>query len=176
MSYDGGPFSQDPPESIHLVNTPLARVLCQVRWPELTRLIKDFEGTAENIGASLADDYPLFAVRRESNIVLGPNGISSSAGVPIYQWSTANGQFVVHFSHTFLTVETARYSNKEDLIGRLEKVLNVVNDHVSIPICSRLGYRYTNRVLGDIDIRPLASILRGGWRGLGLIPSYVAGW
>jgi hypothetical protein len=22
----------------------------------------------------------------------------------------------------------------------------------------------------------LASILRGGWRGLGLIPSYVAGW
>lgn len=158
-----GPFAGTPPASIRLKNAPLARVLCQVRWPELTRLVQQFEPIAQAIGGDLANDYPLFAVKRESNFVIGPNGVSASPGVAVYQWTTADGRFHVHFSHTFLTVETRRYTSKEDLIGRLEKVLEVIVRHAAIPICVRLGYRYTNRVAGDVDIRPLIRAeVRGG--------------
>jgi uncharacterized protein (TIGR04255 family) len=137
--------------------------MCQLRWPELTQLVQQFEPIAQAIGADIANDYPLFTVRHESNFVVGPSGVSSSPGVAVYQWTTPDGRFNVHFSHTFLTVETQRYTSKEDLIGRLEKVLEVVVRHAAIPICVRMGYRYTNRVPGDIDIRPLIRAeVRGG--------------
>lgn len=158
-----GPFAETPPPSIRLENAPLARVLCQVRWPELTQLAQQFEPIAKAIGADISGDYPLFAMRQEANFTVGPSGVSASPGVAIYQWTTPDGRFNVHFSHTFLTLETERYTSKEDLIGRLEKVLEVVLHHAAIPICVRMGYRYTNRVPANIDIKPLIRAeVRGG--------------
>lgn len=163
MSELFGPFDAPPPPSVQLQNAPLARVLCQVRWPELTRLLQEFEQIALAVGADLADDYPLFGRRHEANFVLGPNGISQSPGAVVFQWSTADSRFHVHFGHNFVTVETQKYTNKEELIGRLGRVLDVIARHVAIPKCIRLGYRYTNRVTADIDIRPLIrSEVRGG--------------
>lgn len=157
------PFAETPPESVHLPRAPLARVLCQARWPELTQLVQKLDPIAEAVGSDLAGDYPLFSRRHEANFILGPDGITPSQGAAVYQWSTANSQFNVHFSHTFVTVETNQYTSKEDLIARLGSVLDVIARHANIPICSRVGYRYTNQVGAEIDIRPLIKPeVRGG--------------
>lgn len=158
-----GPFAPTPPENIQLANAPLAKVLCQVRWPELTRFKQQFDAMAESIGSTLADSYPLFDRRQESNFVFRPDGISAEPGVFVYQWSSANGRWHVHFSHTFVTIETSSYTNKEDLIARLSTVLAAIGEQVSIPNRTRLGYRYLNCVDATEDIEKLiVAGVRGG--------------
>jgi uncharacterized protein (TIGR04255 family) len=158
-----GPFTPSPPERIQLSNAPLAKVLCQVRWPELTRFTQQFDSIAESIGTALADDYPLFDKRQESNFIFGPDGISAQPGIFVYQWSSANGRWHVHFSHTFVTVEASRYTSKEDLTSRLGTVLAAISKQVSIPNRTRLGYRYLNCVDATEDIEQLiVPGVRGG--------------
>ncbi|MDT5170931.1 MAG: hypothetical protein QOD02_4272, partial [Mycobacterium sp.] len=50
---DEGPFALDAPESIHLSNAPLDRVLCQVRWPELTGFAQRFDAIGESLSSAL---------------------------------------------------------------------------------------------------------------------------
>ena len=162
-----GPFALNAPETIRLSSAPLERVLCQVRWPELTGFTQRFDSIGEAIGISLAGDYPLFAKRQEANFVIGPNGVAAQPGIFVYQWSSADSRWGVHFAPTFLTIETSRYTSKEDLLDRLRKVLTSVRQHTSIPHYTRLGYRYTNRVTAVTDINEL---IRPEVRGGGAVP------
>ncbi|MBJ7337148.1 TIGR04255 family protein [Mycolicibacterium sp.] len=164
---DHGPFALDAPQSIHLQNAPLDRVLCQVRWPELTGFAQRFDAIGESLGSALAKDYPLFAKSQETNFVIGPNGIAPQPGTFVYQWSSADGQWSVHFAATFVTIETARYTSKEDLLGRLRFILSSLQEQVAIPLYTRIGYRYTNRVSTVSDIN---SLIKPQVRGGGAVP------
>jgi uncharacterized protein (TIGR04255 family) len=164
---DEGPFALDAPESIHLSNAPLDRVLCQVRWPELTGFAQRFDAIGESLSSALASDYPLFAKRQESNFVIGPNGIEPQPGNFVYQWSSTDGRWSVHFAPTFVTIETTRYTRKEDLLGRLENILGSLQTHAPIPVYNRVGYRYTNRVSTVPDIN---SLIKPQVRGGGAVP------
>jgi len=66
-----------------------------------------------------------------------------------------------------LTIETRRYTSKEDLLARLHRVLEVVGNIGRIPQYIRVGYRYTNRVTGVADINEL---IRPEVRGGGAVP------
>lgn len=164
---DEGPFSLIEQESIPLSNAPLDRVLCQVRWPELTGFMQRFDSIAENLSSALANDYPLFAKMHEANFVFGPNGVAPQPGTFVYQWSSADASWSVHFAPTFITVETSEYTNKEDLLGRLRKILVAAQECASIPVYSRIGYRYTNRVSTGADIN---NLIKPEVRGGGAVP------
>ena len=164
-----GPFALEPPKKIQLNNAPLAKVLCQVRWPELTqfKVKEQFDIVAESIGTSLASQYPLFNKRQEQNFVLGPTGISAAPGMTVYEWASADTRWHVHFGDTFIAIETRRYTNKEDLVQRLDEVLSAIVQHVSIPIYSRIGYRYINFVDATEAIE---SLIRAEVRGGEAVP------
>lgn len=161
------PFLMSSPDSVHLANAPLVRVLCQVRWPALTRFIQSFDTFGDAIGSELAEEYPLFAKRQEAQFVIGPDGVVAEPGIFVYQWSSSDSVWVIHFAPTFLTMETSRYSSKEDLLSRFRRVVDVVGKVVSIPTYTRIGYRYTNRVTGVTDINEL---IRPEVRGGGAVP------
>jgi uncharacterized protein (TIGR04255 family) len=164
---DGDPFLLGTQEPIRLLRAPLDRVLCQVRWPELTGFAQRFDSIGDSIGLQLAEDYPLFTKRQEANFILGPSGVAAQPGIFVYQWSTANTVWSVHFAPNFLSIETSRYTTKEDLLDRLQQVLAVVRDAARIPHYIRVGYRYTNRVTGVADINEL---IRPEVRGGGAVP------
>lgn len=158
-----GPFALNPPAKVQLDRAPLAKVLCQIRWPELTRFKKQFDAIAESIGNGIAGDYPLFAKRQQSNIIVGPDGVSAAPGMTVYEWSSPDGRWHVHFGDTFATIETGKYTNKEDLIERLRNMLAAVAEHASIPSYNRIGYRYMNCVDATEDIESLIRTeVRGG--------------
>jgi uncharacterized protein (TIGR04255 family) len=158
-----GPFAHEPPEKVQLDSAPLAKVLCQVRWPDLTEFKQRFDTIAESIGASIATEYPFFDKRQEQNFVVGPGGISATPGKTVYEWASGDNRWHVHFSDTFITIETKRYTNKEDLLDRLGAVLTAVAENVSIPIYNRVGYRYINCVDAAENIESLIRVeVRGG--------------
>jgi uncharacterized protein (TIGR04255 family) len=165
-----GPFAQEPPERVQLDNAPLAKVLCQVRWPELTQFKQQFDTIAESIGTSIAAEYPLFNKRQEQNFIIGPTGVSAAPGMTVYEWASADSRWHVHFGDTFITIETKRYTKKEDLVERLGKVLTAVADNVSIPISNRIGYRYINCVDASENIE---SLIRAEVRGGEAVPVRV---
>lgn len=167
LGLSSGPFAQEPPTKVQLDNAPLAKVVCQVRWPDLTQFKQQFDTIAESIGASIAGEYPFFNKRQEQNFVLGPAGVSAAPGMTVYQWASADTRWHVHLGDTFAAIETSRYTNKEDLVERLDKVLSAIVENVSIPIYSRIGYRYINRVDAAEDIE---SLIRAEVRGGAAVP------
>src|ERR1700677_1240655 len=162
-----GPFAHEPPEKVQLDNAPLAKVLCQVRWPDLTQFKQQFDTIAESIGTNIATEYPFFNKRQEQNFIVGPTGISAAPGVVVYEWASADSRWHVHFGDTFITVETKRYTNKEDLVERLGRVITAVANNVDIPISNRIGYRYINCVNATENIE---SLIRAEVRGGEAVP------
>jgi uncharacterized protein (TIGR04255 family) len=158
-----GPFDHTPPEKVQLNNAPLAKVVCQVRWPELTAFKQRFDAIAESIGTSIAGAYPLFDKRQEQTFVVGTAGISAAQGKTVYEWASADSRWHIHFGDTFLAIDTKRYTNKEDLVERLGVVLTAVAEHVSIPSYNRIGYRYVNCVEATENVELLIrEEVRGG--------------
>ena len=52
----------------------------------------------------------------------------------------------------FLALESTDYTNHNDFVDRLLAGLDAVTECAAIPRFSRIGYRYTNRIVGQADL------------------------
>jgi uncharacterized protein (TIGR04255 family) len=141
------PFEPGPIDEIPLARAPLVRVLSQVRWPTLTQMQAElFAAVAAEFGRAISVDYPIYGEQQEVQIVLTPNGPTQQAAGIIYQFQSSDENWRVSLSTTFITLEVSRYTSIEDFRDRLASILRSLQNVVSIPQASRIGFRYVNRV------------------------------
>lgn len=133
-----------------LSDAPLARVLVQVRWPELT----DFrlEDVANGMARQLGSEYPLKRRDIELQVVFTPAGPQQQSNGFVHRFASAAEDWTVSIGSSFLAIEANDYQGHEELIGRLSKALTALAESSSIPIIDRVGYRYTNRIVGSDDL------------------------
>jgi uncharacterized protein (TIGR04255 family) len=157
----GGPFGSEPIEEIGLTHAPLARVLTQVRFPRLARLVTSDEAV-NGIAAALADLYPQFDEAREFIITLTADGINQTpASGRVWHLKSADEDWQVSFGAEFLSLHTSAYISREDFVARFSNVVDLFAAHVPVPRCDRVGVRYINRVeLHDIKLDELRSLVR----------------
>lgn len=157
----GGPFGSEPLEEIQLARAPLARVLTQLRFPRLTRLVTSDEAV-NAVAAALADLYPQFDEAREFTITLTADGLSQTpAPGRVWHLKSADEEWQVSFGAEFLTLHTSAYISREDFVARFSNVVEIFAAHVSVPRCDRVGVRYINRVeLHDIQLEELRPLVR----------------
>lgn len=158
--YDG-PWGGATFEDIHLDRAPLIRVLCQVRFPRLARLAADPEAKAVNaIALDLDNDFPQFEVGREIAFQITQEGVTQTDGPNnLWRFVSADGEWTATLAAEFVSLETSNYTDRDDFITRLLRVIEVLSRHVTVPRCERIGFRYTNRVTNDLvpldDLRTL---------------------
>ncbi|UKF28046.1 TIGR04255 family protein [Clavibacter nebraskensis] len=152
-------------EGLRLTRAPLARVLTQVRWPQLGGF--DVDAVAKTMSTRLAKQYPLISKSHEAALTISPEGIQQQVGNTVHQLSSVDEHWTVSLGETFLSLQTTSYVSHADFIARLTEVTNaLIETSEAIPFWTRIGYRYTNRLVDQSDLERLseyfdASVLGG---------------
>ncbi|HVQ96433.1 MAG TPA: TIGR04255 family protein [Mycobacteriales bacterium] len=161
-----GPFGSERMDEVVLAAAPLARVICQIRFPRLTRLAASDEA-ANTVAAALADDYPVFNQAREVTIMITPDGVTQTpGGGQVWQLGSADGTWQVSFGAEFLAVHTAAYTTRDAFTEKLAQVVEVFGLVVAVPHCERIGIRYINRIDSErVSLAELPALVRPEMRG-----------
>jgi len=135
-------------EGAQVPYAPLIRVLAQVRWPNFANHETRFAELVRVLSESLGNDYPRYEEAHEVQLLIGPNGVmpQQAAGPPAHKYSSAQQDWTVTVASTFVVLETTAYTRRSEFIERFSKVLEAVANSGQIPLVSRIGYRYTNRI------------------------------
>lgn len=128
-------------------------MLCQVRWPELANFSLD--DTSKALARRLGDTYPLLSKQSEMAVMFTPAGVSQEAAGYISRFATPDGNWIISVGKTFLALETSTYMGHIDFVERLRTILEALSESAAIPYWNRLGYRYTNRIVGEADLNRL---------------------
>jgi len=131
------------------VDNPLKLVVCQVRFPVLTRYGEP--GFLAPMQDALSARYPRFGEEQQVSITLGPGGVAPAPlPVPLSKFRDLEDGWSVAVARDFISVETTAYERWEDLRERVEEVLEAAQG-LGIPARERLGLRYINEI-GHPDV------------------------
>ncbi|MET3769365.1 uncharacterized protein (TIGR04255 family) [Marisediminicola sp. UYEF4] len=133
-----------------LMNSPLARVLVQIRWPMLTSF--NLDGVASAMSRALGAPYPLMSRQAEMQVTFTSTGLQEQQTGHIIRFTSVDEAWNISLGNNFLALDTNQYEGHTDFIERLRVVLDALTEVASIPLTERIGYRYTNRVTGKADI------------------------
>jgi uncharacterized protein (TIGR04255 family) len=167
---EGSPFSDEVVAETPLLRAPLARVLAQVRWPRTTLVSDNLDAVAREFGAAVAGAYPLSGSRQEMTLLVSPEGVTQQPGATVHQFTSADDDWVVSLSATFIVLESRKYTSRTDFCERLKLNLDALKSIVAIPISDRVGFRYINRLHSPEDMDDLAQLVRPEVMGGATVP------
>ena len=165
------PFNNAEVTNVRLSNAPLVRVFVQARWQEISTLKSDFDAAADKFAVSVSDAYPFRSDSHEVNFLITPDGPQQQTGGKIVQLRSANEEWRVYFTATFLTLETTNYVDIEDACARFGSLLDALGELVKIPRTSRLGFRYVDRIAEPTDFANLEQLVRVQVNGGAQVPT-----
>ena len=142
------PLTGPPPAEVPLPDAPLVRVIAQVRFPIVTSV--EERSFVAPFQEAIRDSYPVMRQEAASNLLLRGGG---SAAVEVHSsvvWRLHDvGQpWRVTLAADFLTLETSRYTSREDFFARFAVLLDALEAHVRPAALDRLGVRYIDRLTG----------------------------
>lgn len=154
------PFGNELVAEVPLTDAPLVRVLSQVRFPRLAALAAG-EDTANAFAAAMGADYPILNEQREVSVTITPEGVTQAPGTArVWQLRSADEQWQVSFGDSFLTVDTAAYTSREDFAASVLNAWRCFVDVVRPPFVERVGVRYINRVADAATLNDLPTLVR----------------
>lgn len=154
------PFGDEPVTDIPLANSPLVRVVAQVRFPRLSALVGTDE-LARAFAGSCRDEYPIFDAQQEMAITVGPGGVSQAPGSGnVWHLRSPDEQWQLSFGDAFFAIDTAMYTNRENFRSRLEEAWGAFQAVVSPPFTERIGVRYINRMVDQEALDTLPRLIR----------------
>lgn len=158
---DSDPFGTESITEVQLLNAPLARVIVQIRFPQLASLSSDDE-TAKRVISSLAGRYPILQEGHSTSVTVGPDGAYQEVRGPatIWQLRSADEAWQVSFCNTYIAFDTGAYVDRFDFLERFEQVLNIFSEIAEPPHFERLGFRYVNRLTEQAAISEIRNLVR----------------
>lgn len=140
------------PEEIPLAAAPLVRVLCQIRYSSVPELV---DSDVERVFASLfEEEYPVRGAMQ--GMVLPLAGLAMSSTPELFRtFEDAEGKWKATLAPEFVSLETNSYGRRDDFLARLQKVLEVLSDIRRPPKVTRIGLRYTDRIVDPQGMQQL---------------------
>lgn len=120
----------------------------------------DISGIAESFGKAITHQFPLSSQHKEVQFQLSPQGVSQTQGDDIYEWTTADGDWSVLVSQRYFTLQTKKYTDRQDFFRRMGESLQALLSVVDIPVLERIGFRYTNRISDPEDLKQLTKLVQ----------------
>jgi len=164
MTWTPNPLVGAAPARVPLPQAPLVRVIVQLRFPEILGL--DERAGVASFQERIRSEYPFLEQERSQQAAIGPAGLSAMAPpAVIWRFQDLSRQWRVSLGTHFLTLETVRYSMREDLLSRFRRLLDALEMTVKPTVRTGLGVRYVNR-LTDWSIDELRTFVRPELLGL----------
>lgn len=145
----------------------LLEVICQLRFPDILKIQaqEPFE-----FQEAIRADYPRYQKQVENLPPKQENGKLVPQGtVNNYQFLSADGQWKISLTRSFIALSTHHYVRWEDFAKRLDQVLAAFIQTYKPAFFSRVGLRYINAIrkaaLG-LEDTPWRELIQPGYLGL----------
>jgi len=139
------PFGDEPFEEVELKRAPLARVLAQLRFEQLSAL--QSSRAFEHFSSSLGEAYPYVEHSSEAAMILsGGQVVQQPTATPVLRLKSPEKTDVINLSNGSLSFETTSYRGHGDFCEKLKRAANALCEATKIPAYVRLGVRFTNRI------------------------------
>lgn len=137
------------PREVPLPNSPLARVIAQVRFPAILA-IRDPDKVAV-FQEGLRDIYPNLIEEQVHKVDLTIDQTPSVSGDLIWRLSEGGDspRWRVSLARGFVALEATAYESRTDFLQRLERVISNLEEAFHPAEASRFGLRYIDRVQGE---------------------------
>jgi uncharacterized protein (TIGR04255 family) len=165
------PLTSPVPPEIHLSNSPLIRVITQIRFPIIASIEK--QEFIAGFQESIRERYPILRSEQTQNIILGPQGIESIRNEVTWRFNDSDGKWRVSLAPEFLAFETTSYTSRGDFMERLGVVLNALDLSFGPKIVDRIGIRYIDRITGD-QLTNINNLIEQEM--LGILTTFIAGY
>lgn len=145
-----GKLYEKAPQEVALSRAPLVKVLCQVRFP-LQLSIRNDDAVAQ-FQSELRSEYPFLNKEVVHSFrVEGASVQGAPENAILWRFDDQKPEFVwrVTLTTEFVTLETNRYSSREDFVSRLAAVIRAVDKSFSPGVALRVGVRYVNHIHGE---------------------------
>ena len=105
----------------------------------------------------LEADYPVIREGRQASlVVLGDRIVPGEEGAAIWRMTDLASEWTVSISDTFAALETTKYRNRADLLGRLTSLAAALAPANTAARLDRFGLRHINQVpAGTHDLRAI---------------------
>jgi uncharacterized protein (TIGR04255 family) len=145
-----------PPSEIPLSDAPLVSVIAQVRFPTL--LTVPVADRIIGFHEAMRGRYPYLDRQDVPTVVVMSGGSVKPVGEPVVHWRFADDpasyKWRVTLSTEFIALETRAYESRRNFLGRLETIVQTLEDTLAPTHMTRLGIRYVDQIKG----KPLARI------------------
>jgi uncharacterized protein (TIGR04255 family) len=137
------PLRLEPQRRRVYENNPLKLVICQVRFPVVTRFeqpsfITPFE-------EAVREHFPRVRQEQQVLITVAAGAPTVPAVAPSWRFQTTEGSTSALLARDALTVETTSYSRFEDFLPLVRVLLEALRT-VDVKFRERLGLRYVNEI------------------------------
>ena len=144
------PLHGPAPAEIPLPNAPLVGVIAQVRFPTL--LTVPVPERIIGFQEAIRDRYPYLDRQDVPTLVMMSGGSLKPMGEPVVHWRFAdnatNYKWRVTLSTEFIALESRAYESRKDFLGRLETIVQILEDTLAPTHMTRLGMRYVDQIKG----------------------------
>ena len=150
MQVDPTPLTIGAATEVSLPEAPLARVIAQVRFPQILAITKP--AVVADLQEKLRSAYPILVREEARTVELNPTGESRIAeGETIWRMADRKdaATWRVSLGTGFVAIETAAYESRTDFMSRLQDVVGVVEEMFQPANADRIGLRYIDRLTGE---------------------------
>lgn len=144
-------FASEAPQMM-LLKAPLVQAMCQIRFAPVPELVDD--DNERKLAALLDPNYPIRGTVQGAQLSV----FGGPANLPVETFRTfedVDGYWKVTVAQDAVTLETSAYFDRDDLLERTSAVLKAVAQVRKPPKVTRVGVRYTDRILKPQGLRAL---------------------
>lgn len=161
------PLAGPPPAEVPLPRAPLARVIAQVRFPEILSI-----RNPDNVAAfqeELRASYPMLVQEQIANLVISAPNQTAPRVEESKIWRFADKavdfSWRVSLGTGYVALETTAYESRTDFLKRLALMLNAVERNFKPAAAQRLGVRHVNRLRGEA-LQKITALIRPSALGI----------
>ena len=137
-----------PYEREHYARSPLAEVICQLRFPTILSIGANEPAAFQE---QVRHDFPRYAARQEQlppRVVKRGNSaaLEPQKPIPNYNFVSEDGRWKLNLTQNFIALSTLSYQRWEDFAVRLDKHLAQFIQIYQPAFFERLGLRYVNAI------------------------------
>jgi uncharacterized protein (TIGR04255 family) len=154
------PLLGQPPERVQLDAAPLVRVLGQVQFAKIIKIsseqhIGDFQDAVRGTFPFLERD-----MAQSIQVDFDGSGVQSRKSEEvIWRLFDPTKQWRVSLNPSALTLETSRYTSREDFLKRFRFIIDALARTIRPTVATRVGFRYVNRLERPQDIQDLERLV-----------------
>lgn len=165
MTSESPRASMDPlhgsiPDSVHLKDAPLVRVIGRVQFARISKI--EEERYIADFQEAIRDKYPLFERALVSGIDVSVlQGVMQTrpAASILWRMSDLESSFRIVLGTDAIMLETDKYDSRDDFLSKFDFVLKNFADNVQPSLVESVSVRYIDRLSDAKDISDLPNLI-----------------